>query len=125
MIEYEVATCFRRNYSFAVGLSPMTLCTSSCRVNATMLLHYALEECKEQISEIFKAINRVKKYNTKSIEDFVEGSHIFNGEPYFYETCYKYRKFESNRNRRAAACIICQYEANCQKRFAIFRSTLF
>ena len=40
-IEYEVATCFRRNYCYAVGLSPMTLCTTSCRVTATKLLHYA------------------------------------------------------------------------------------
>ena len=47
--EYEVASCFRRNYSYAVGLSPITLCTTSCRVTATKLLHYALEECKKQI----------------------------------------------------------------------------
>ena len=99
--EYEVASCFRRNYSYAVGLLPMTLCTASCRVTATKLLHYALEERKEQISELFKAINRVKKYNFKSVEDFGEGSHISSGEPYFYETCYKYRKFESNRNKSA------------------------
>ena len=64
-IEYEVATCFRQNYSYAVGLSPMTLCTTSCRVTATKLLHYALEKRKEQISELLKAINRVKKYNIK------------------------------------------------------------
>ena len=42
-IEYEVASCFRRNYSYAVGLLPTTLCTTSCRVTATKLLHYALE----------------------------------------------------------------------------------
>ena len=49
-IEYEVATCFRRNYSYAVGLSPITLCTTSCRVTATKLLHYALEERKGKSS---------------------------------------------------------------------------
>ena len=73
----------------------MALCTASCRVTATKLLHYVLEECKEQISDIFKAINSVKRYNIKSIADFGDGSHISCGEPYFYETCYKYRKFES------------------------------
>ena len=114
-IEYEVATCFRRNYSYAVGLSPMTLCTTSCRVTATKLLHYALEERKEQISELFKAINRVKKYNIKSVQDFGEGSHISSGEPYFNETCYKYRKFESNRSKRAAARIIANMKQTVRK----------
>ena len=52
----------------------MTLCTTSCRVTATKLLHYALEEHKEQVSELFKAINRVKNYNIKSVEDFGDGS---------------------------------------------------
>ena len=55
-IEYEVVSCFRQNYSYAVGLSPITLCTTSCRVTATKLLHYALEERKEQISELFKEL---------------------------------------------------------------------
>ena len=113
--EYEITTCFRRNYSYAVGLSPMTLCTTSCRVTATKLLHYALEERKEQISELLKAINRVKKYNIKSVGDFGEGSHISSGEPYFYETCYKYRKFESNRNKRAAAHIIANMKQSVRK----------
>ena len=114
-IEYEVVSCFRQNYSYAVGLSPMTLCTTSCRVTATKLLHYALEERKEQVSELFKAINRVKKYNIKSVEDFGEGSHISSGEPYFYETCYKYRKFESNRNKHAAARIIANMKQSVRK----------
>ena len=61
----------------------MTLCTTSCRVTATKLLHYALEERKEQISELFKAINKVKKYNIKSVEDFGDGSNIASGEHSF------------------------------------------
>ena len=93
----------------------MTLCTTSCRVTATKLLHYALEERKEQISEVFKAINKVKKYNIKSVEDFGDGSHIASGEPYFYETCYKYRKFESNRCKRAAARIIANMKQSVRK----------
>ena len=67
------------------------------------------------ISELFKAINSVKKYNIKSVEDFGEGSHIASGEPYFYETCYKYRKFESNRNKRAAARIIANMKQSVRK----------
>ena len=96
-VETQVAYHFKNNYHFAHNLSSIALFNSACRCAATKLINFAIEQRQEQVTEFFKAIYKVKNCEAASLTDFGDGCHVASGEPYFYETAYKYSKFKSSK----------------------------
>ena len=101
-VETQVAYHFKNNYHFAHNLSSIALFNSACRYAATKLINYAIEQRQEQVTEFFKAIYKVKNCEAASLTDFGDGCHVASGEPYFYETAYKYSKFKSSKCDKSA-----------------------
>ena len=97
-VETQLVYHFQNNYPFAQKLSSTALFNTACRYAATKLVNFAIERRQEQVSQFFKAIFKVKNCEAASLTDFGDGCHVASGEPYFYETAYKYTKLKASKS---------------------------